>query len=308
MPVLFKQLVAVLDSRTTFVCLKAAGQIQPLDDPFTTLNGEFDSPPFHISCRTMVAPYMTGFVNEQRTLANKELQRRPREKRDWRKGKNPPPADGNPPKGGPKTPKPSGPKPTSRSAALDIVETPRTKVTPKRAERLAKEIAERSSMHRNVIDGIRKWTGADAAEMLTETEKWKPFLDAVRSAPMTRRVLWRGISPTSAVALAQWERLRAGDVIPNRFVQSFSTKKSVAARLVGPPISAAAARHLEIDEPLAGFTGVLVEFRGQKRALPIGAVARNPADEEWLSGYDLRVVKIRKVGYEAWHVTVEQAR
>lgn len=119
MPILFKQLVAVLDNRTTFVCLKAAGQIQPLEDPFSTLNGEFDGPPFHISCRTIVAPYMTGFVNEQRAASNKELQRRPREQRDWRKGKNPPPPRGNPPKGGPK-PKsgPPGP-PAPAPSALD---------------------------------------------------------------------------------------------------------------------------------------------------------------------------------------------
>lgn len=91
MSVLFKQAVAVIDSRTTNICLKVAGQIQPLDDPFSTLNGDFDEPPFHVHCRTMISAYMEGFVNEQRDLSNAELQKRPLKQRDTRGARTAPP-------------------------------------------------------------------------------------------------------------------------------------------------------------------------------------------------------------------------
>jgi hypothetical protein len=41
---LLKQLVAVIDGRTTVICLHAAGQIQPVEHPFETLAGEFGGP------------------------------------------------------------------------------------------------------------------------------------------------------------------------------------------------------------------------------------------------------------------------
>ena len=74
---LLKQLVAVIDSRTTVICLHAAGQIQPVDQPFDTLAGEFDDPPFHVHCRSMSAPWMPGFVTDIRAESNQELLRRP---------------------------------------------------------------------------------------------------------------------------------------------------------------------------------------------------------------------------------------
>lgn len=74
----------MVDKVTTIVCLDAAGQIQPVDEPFETLAGEFDQPPFHIHCRTGVVPWLPGFVSDQRQLANAELLRRPLKQR--RKG------------------------------------------------------------------------------------------------------------------------------------------------------------------------------------------------------------------------------
>ena len=85
-----KQVVAVIDSRTTIVCLNAAGQIKRVDAPFSTLNGDFDAPPFHINCRAIVVPYSVGAVNSQREAANTELRSRPKEKRDPRKMRLPP--------------------------------------------------------------------------------------------------------------------------------------------------------------------------------------------------------------------------
>jgi hypothetical protein len=87
---LMKQLVAVIDKRTTIVCLNAAGQIRRVDSPFSTLNGDFQAPPFHVHCRSIVVPYLVGTVNSQRADANVELQQRPLKKRDPRKMRMPP--------------------------------------------------------------------------------------------------------------------------------------------------------------------------------------------------------------------------
>lgn len=83
-PQLRKQLVAVVDHSTTMICLDAAGQIRDLDKPFRTLVGDFQHPPFHRWCRTVVIPYLPGFVTDERTDANTEINRRPLEQR--RKG------------------------------------------------------------------------------------------------------------------------------------------------------------------------------------------------------------------------------
>ena len=78
---LFKQVLAKIDSRTTVVCLHAAGQIRPLGDLFDTLNGELDRPPFHWGCRSTVIPWAPGMRQLHRDEANRELQRRPRAER-----------------------------------------------------------------------------------------------------------------------------------------------------------------------------------------------------------------------------------
>lgn len=74
-------MVAVIDKRTTVVCLHAAGQIQPVDAPFETLAGLLEMPPFHIHCRSQVVPWMPGFGNDIRAEANAELMRRPLKQR-----------------------------------------------------------------------------------------------------------------------------------------------------------------------------------------------------------------------------------
>jgi hypothetical protein len=77
----FKQLDAVIDGRTTVICLHAAGQIQPVGSPYNTLAGEFDEPPFHVHCRSVSVPYLPGMTATVRDLANQELLRRPARQR-----------------------------------------------------------------------------------------------------------------------------------------------------------------------------------------------------------------------------------
>lgn len=76
-PLLRKQLLCVVDQRSTMVCLDAAGQIRPIDQPFHTLAGQFQAPPFHRWCRSVTTPYLEGFVETHRADANTEINRRP---------------------------------------------------------------------------------------------------------------------------------------------------------------------------------------------------------------------------------------
>lgn len=108
-----QQLQAVIDNRTTMVCLRAAGQIVPVGQPFDTLMGDLESPPFHVHCRSIVVPWMPGFVSPVRADANAEIALRPpKEKRfgpDGYGGRLPPPPSG--PGIGPVTGVGSGPGP-----------------------------------------------------------------------------------------------------------------------------------------------------------------------------------------------------
>lgn len=50
--VVAKQWVAIIDNKTTGICLKGNGEIVPLGEPFST--GDYTSP-FHINCRSSIA-------------------------------------------------------------------------------------------------------------------------------------------------------------------------------------------------------------------------------------------------------------
>lgn len=88
LPELQKQIVATISSRTTKTCLRAHGQVKPLDQPFD-ISGEPSfgrkqmHPPFHWNCRTTVAPYLAQFEttstvksSDMRSAAQQELKRR----------------------------------------------------------------------------------------------------------------------------------------------------------------------------------------------------------------------------------------
>ena len=100
---IMKQARAIVDDRTTVICLDVHGSIMPVDQAFETLAGDFMSPPFHVHCRTLVGPYMKGFVQEARKAANAELMKRPKSERrkgpDGPAGSIPGPVTGNPPSG-----------------------------------------------------------------------------------------------------------------------------------------------------------------------------------------------------------------
>lgn len=108
-PQVWKQVVSVIDARTTVVCLHAAGMTRAAGLPFETIAGTFQNPPFHRHCRSLVMPYMPGFAQPERMLANRELMKRPLEERRLGQdpagtrivgGYIPPPVTINPPIGG----------------------------------------------------------------------------------------------------------------------------------------------------------------------------------------------------------------
>jgi hypothetical protein len=77
-----KELRAVVDERTSMVCLSCAGQIRPVDEPFDTLVGPLMRPPFHVHCRSISVPWMFGFGHDLVHLARAEKARRsPKEKK-----------------------------------------------------------------------------------------------------------------------------------------------------------------------------------------------------------------------------------
>jgi hypothetical protein len=98
-----KQARAIVDDRTTVICLDIHGIVMPVDQPFETLAGDFMQPPFHVHCRTLVGPHMPGFIAEARRAANKELKTRPKSERrrgpDGPAGQIPGPVTKNPPSG-----------------------------------------------------------------------------------------------------------------------------------------------------------------------------------------------------------------
>lgn len=104
MPLVFKQARAIIDKRTTVVCLDIHGAMVPVDEPFETMAGDFQRPPFHVHCRTLVGPRMPGFLSDARAEANAELQNRPKKERrkgpGWEiGGQIPGPTTKNPPSG-----------------------------------------------------------------------------------------------------------------------------------------------------------------------------------------------------------------
>lgn len=74
-----KTVVAIIDERTTLICLHAAGQIVPADQPFQTIAGPMMRPPFHEHCRSISVPVLGQGAGEpaaQSRHADSELGRR----------------------------------------------------------------------------------------------------------------------------------------------------------------------------------------------------------------------------------------
>lgn len=265
MSVLFKQAVAVIDRRTTNVCLAVAGQIVGIEADFDTLNGSFYAPPFHIHCRTTVSPYMAGFVNEQRAASNAELQQRPRASRDTRGAKTPPPDRNNPPsKGGPRRSEPKTPPPTPRGRALDIAESRRANTTAAQARATRERLSRESAGHRATVAAVTKTLRGQNVP----SAQARALRETVRAAPVTKTTMWHALPGVSPLGF------KIGGTVANPDVTVFTATRTLAERSL----------------PTGG---VLVVLRGG-RALPVESIAPSPSRKEWLVGRTLRIVGIRE--------------
>lgn len=166
-PLVMLQVVSTIDSRTTTICLHAAGMMVEPGQPFHTLAGDFYHPPFHVHCRSIVQPWQPGYASDVRRRANTELQRRPIEQR--RIGPNgpgypvAPPADGNQPANQSATSTPSA----TEKARRDRVQQKRDELAD-RIKRMTEEqqqqqhkptATQRRSWLSRVLEGIvRLWT------------------------------------------------------------------------------------------------------------------------------------------------------
>lgn len=79
-----KQAIAQIDRRTSQICLNVHGQIRELDEPFDTLAGPAQAPPFHGNCRTAISLYLPEM--EQISPTTNELRAAAREARRARHG------------------------------------------------------------------------------------------------------------------------------------------------------------------------------------------------------------------------------
>lgn len=184
-----KQVSAVIDSRTTPVCLHAAGQIRPVEEPFDTLLGEQMEPPFHVHCRSIVGIWMPGFVNDQRRDANAELKTRPLKQRRIGPGGETGPL---PPKAGPRTPPPSTPPAPAPLATIPVRSG--------RAVKVLDEAARTTHMKDSVTF---PWQMSDDIEQRA-TELWAPTFDGQRTI--------RAILQNRLAGKDDWD----GIVIPDR--------------------------------------------------------------------------------------------
>ena len=71
-----KQLFAVVDERTTVLCLSCTGQVRRINEPFDTLAGPIDEPPFHWHCRSLSVPWLPGMGDDLGVAARSELRNR----------------------------------------------------------------------------------------------------------------------------------------------------------------------------------------------------------------------------------------
>lgn len=256
MPQLRKQYISVVDSRTTMVCLDAAGQIRDLDEPFETLAGPVQAPPTHIHCRATVLPYLPGVIEEQRGDANAEIRRRPRsEKRkgpDGYEGPIPPPAPSDVP------PQVMRPRPEPQRILTGRVVAVRASLSEwdPLAARLNRAESQRGQTEADpVLALILAEQGFDAPPRVVSDEQATRLL---RNAPGSLEV-WRGLVGEDERASVYAEQFRSGPLRTSAGIYGhgtyWATSRGEAAEYADEPggvvlraVLLATARVIEVQE------------------------------------------------------------
>lgn len=257
MPLILKQIVSVIDRRTTIVCLHAAGQIQPVDSPFETLNGNYDQPPFHVYCRSVSMPYMAGFVSDEAARANAELQTRPFNDRDFRNFKGMPGPDPVPPS----TPRVVGPTPTPAT-----VRPTRTGVA--QFDLAALVDAPQRQAGDRILDAVWDQNGFHAPPTQVDAATWA----AIASASPGREI-YRGVTTVEFA-----DDFRAGARhYPGYGIYGngsyFARDAAEAARYAGDEAESIVAGLLKADARTIGYEDLKVEHQAALAALEANATA-----------------------------------
>lgn len=294
-----KQLIPVIDKRTTVVCLMAAGQTELVEDPFDTIAGDFMAPPFHIHCRSIIAPYLPGMVQDLRKLANKELQTRPKAER--RRGPNgelgariPPPDSGNLPTG------------YSRPGSAEAAWIPKKSTPPKiptdpvKGERAAK-VAKDSSAKLTAADraAVSQYRGVVATEISRHLRNQEPMpsrlqaiFDGIMAAFERVRELKQAITAYRGISTAALPTNLVGMTIKDQGITTTALQVGVVMALLDDPAGKA------IVEVVAGpSTKALILQPGTAASamlLPPGTVLRFVSDE-WVTFEGRRVRYLRAV-------------
>jgi hypothetical protein len=254
MALVLKQLVAVIDKRTTVICLSAAGQIKPVTQPYETINGEFDTPPFHVHCRSISVPWMPGFVGDIRAQSNAELLTRTARERAR--------ADGRVKTGIP------GPDVSSTKPAV----SPATRLSQivalskKDAVRNRSSFALRGSVEASIAKLTAQWTGAhntiSAVREQIQRGEWADVIAAVRSGTVADE-LWRGLSSTEPTFEAFALKARAGDTISLEGLSSWTESEQQASGWA------------------KGWTSIVLKMVGGT-GLRVAGISNTPDEKEWL--------------------------
>lgn len=324
-----KQARAIVDERTTIVCLDIHGIIMPVDQPFETLAGDFMQPPFHIHCRTLVGPHMAGFIAEARREANKELKSRPAwEKRRGEGGPDPAaiprPVTGNPPSGFSRRDEEAEFKRVQKTPLVKKPAVPEgikfkapDPVFVIRPENMARDLNDRSIPrdefptispdHKLAFDTLRAWSegqeGMDRVKDGDMARGGKYLEQILAAAPPAGRPLYRGMIPFTDEEWEYWKALGPGDTVKARTATSFTSNFNYSID------------YMFVDEDVAeeeddwhhpdAVMGVQMILE-DGRAVDMGNRASSGAETEWLVG-DMVVDRIVQKGPKWIQIFVKNA-
>ena len=169
-------------------------------------------------------------------------------------------------------------------------------------------------LHEEWEQAIRAWTGGGnfieemrANPDLPEAQAMKEILDDApwKAGP----TLYRGMAPRTMEEYELLTSIEPGDIIPTDLAVSFSSRQEWVKRMfLGPALEAEELEDMGITGETPGpWQGVLLEMEGGP-VVSVKEWSNTPNEEEWVTGRDLEVLSVQKVGFDAWKVRVTAAR
>lgn len=268
-----KQLVAVVDRRTTMLCLRAAGQVKPVDQPFDTLGGSYDNPPFHDHCRSISVPWMPGFTSDIRVQANAEIRNRPLSQRKF----GPEGYQGWVPRAPQATPE------VQASMPVDVAKTIHNRyqtsaVFKDEAAKAREALAKEGTLEARYAELVSRWTGpnSDIWTMREEIARgeWDDVLAVFKEAPSSHPTLYRTFCPWDVDSFEAVMGAREGSTLDLGGLSSFTERDSWARTFTN----------------MSETQIMLIAERGP--ALPVAGISNTPGEAEWLATGKFRVTEV----------------